>query len=264
MGDHAATRLRYSRPDLNGFLSRGYEATPFDANPLRAIMTFHRITSCGIGDTTQLRDCGGRVIRSQQASGRHAPPNAENLHKRFFADCSVPLLLFTKTLISTRNIVYVEQKVKIYRFREVDSRYGKHLLTHTLEEAAMPHLPCFGINRNPTRLFAPDDVMSGNPWAEFEEELTRLDAVITDINISGSDPTLQVRASNGVNWTIELGDRSRNRQAGLEDASAIIGDPVSVTGRQTHHFSENRIKAIELTINNLDYKLYPEEWNRGF
>lgn len=128
----------------------------------------------------------------------------------------------------------------------------------------MPHLPCFGINRYPMRLFAPDDVMSGNPWADFEEEVTRLDAVITDINISGSDPTLQVRAGNGVNWTIELGDRGRNREAGLEDALATIGDPVSVTGRRTHHFSENRIKAIELTINNRDYRLYPEDRSRGF
>lgn len=123
----------------------------------------------------------------------------------------------------------------------------------------MPRLTCFGINPYPTRLFAPDDAMSGNPWADFQGDLTRLDASITDVNITGSDPTIQVRARNGVNWTIELGDHTRNREAGLEDAPATPGDPVSVTGRETHHFGENRIKAIKLTINDRDYTLYTEE-----
>ncbi|SIT04893.1 hypothetical protein [Paracoccus saliphilus] len=125
----------------------------------------------------------------------------------------------------------------------------------------MPHIPCFGISTTPTRLFAPDDALSSDRWSDFEDDLTRLDATITDINILGSDPTLQVRASDGVNWTIELGCHSRNRESGLEDAPAIPGDPVSVVGRRTHHFGENRIKAVKLTIGDRDYQLYPEEPN---
>ncbi|RMC37470.1 hypothetical protein [Paracoccus alkanivorans] len=123
----------------------------------------------------------------------------------------------------------------------------------------MPHFPCFGINVIRTRLFSPDDGLSDDRWSDFEDELTRLDATITDINISGSDPTLQVRASDGVNWTIELGGHSRNRETGLEDALATPGDPISVVGRCTHHFGENRIKAVKLTIGDRDYQLYPEE-----
>lgn len=123
----------------------------------------------------------------------------------------------------------------------------------------MTGILCFGINPHSTRLYAPDDAMSGNPWADYEEKLSRLDAVITDMNISGSDPTLQVRASDGVNWTIELGCRVRIRESGLEDAPISFGDSVSVTGRQIQYFGENRIKAIKLTINNRDFRLYPEE-----
>lgn len=123
----------------------------------------------------------------------------------------------------------------------------------------MLHFMRFGLNGTTARLFAPDDALSHDRWSDFDDDLTRLDAIITDINISGSDPTLQVRANNGVNWTIELGSHSRNRKAGLEDAQILPGEPVQVVGRCTHHLGENRIKAIKLTLGDRDYRLYPDQ-----
>lgn len=122
----------------------------------------------------------------------------------------------------------------------------------------MPRFPFFGFAVDRKPFFARDDIISQDRWSDFEENLTRLEATITDIYISGSDPTLQVRARDGVNWTIELGGRARNRDVGLHEAKAIPGDSVTVLGRRTHYFGESRIKAVQLTIGSDSYALYPE------
>lgn len=121
----------------------------------------------------------------------------------------------------------------------------------------MPQFPCFGIAVTCSRLFARDDILACDKWSD-QEDLTRLEATITDNYISGSDPTLQVRASDGVNWTIELAARARNREAGLTESRALPGDPVKVVGRELHHFGENRIKALHLTIAGTEYDLCPD------
>lgn len=122
----------------------------------------------------------------------------------------------------------------------------------------MPRFPSFGIAVGRKPVFARDDILSHDRWSDFEEEPTLIEATITDINIAGSDPTIQVRASDGVNWTIELASHSRNREAGLTAAMALPGDRVSVVGRRTHHFGENRVKALHLTIAETEFVLFPD------
>lgn len=120
-----------------------------------------------------------------------------------------------------------------------------------------------GINAAQRRCFAPDDALRSNNWSDFDEEMTRLDAVITDINIDGSDPTFQVRARDGMNWTIELGSHARNRKTGLEDALTTPGDRITVIGHPSHHFGENRIKAVQLTIGDKEFELYHDDPKAG-
>jgi hypothetical protein len=127
-----------------------------------------------------------------------------------------------------------------------------------LKEAAMPRFPSIGCFATPVPVFAPDDLLAADGWSEFEEDLTRLQAVITDNNIAGSDPTLQVRAEDGVNWTIELGRHSQNDAAGLTASKALPGDRIEVVGRRIHHFGENRIKALCLRIGEVEFNLYPQ------
>lgn len=107
-------------------------------------------------------------------------------------------------------------------------------------------------------VYARDDVISRDHWAEYEEEVTRLEAAVTDINITGTDPALQVRAQDGVNWTVELADHARNREIGLEDAGAGPGDKVVIWGRQTIHFGETRIKAFRIAIEDRVFDLFPD------
>lgn len=116
----------------------------------------------------------------------------------------------------------------------------------------------FGPAADRKPVFARDDILAHDRWSDFEEDLTQLDATITDVNIAGSDPTIQVRAADGVNWTIELASHGRNRDAGLTAAQALPGDGVTLVGRRTQHFGENRIKALHLTIAGKDFVLYGE------
>lgn len=122
----------------------------------------------------------------------------------------------------------------------------------------MPHFPSFGpaVVRQP--VLAPDDALAQDRWTEFEDGLIRLDATVIDNNIGGSDPTLQVRAHDGLNWTIALATRNRNLAAGLTESQALPGDSVSVVGRRTQHFGENRIKATHVTIGDKSFYLYPD------
>ncbi|MBU2956350.1 hypothetical protein Q4511_03750 [Paracoccus sp. 1_MG-2023] len=76
----------------------------------------------------------------------------------------------------------------------------------------------------------------------------RLTGLLTDINISGSQPALQVRAADGFNWTVDLSSHARNRAAGLEDAPILPGDPVEVFGNASGSLGEYRIRAHRLII----------------
>ncbi|MFC0200987.1 hypothetical protein [Paracoccus rhizosphaerae] len=116
-------------------------------------------------------------------------------------------------------------------------------------------MPCarpFGIFAHRTPLHSPVETARGS------DGLTRLDATITDININGSDPTLQVRAPDGMNWTIELASHARNRAIGLTNAAVLPGDRVQVAGEPGRAFGEARIKALRLTINDQLFDLAEE------
>lgn len=124
----------------------------------------------------------------------------------------------------------------------------------------MPHFPMPGRHRHPC--FAPADA-GGGDWSEFENELTSLDATITDLALSGRNPSLQVRARDGLNWTVELSSRDRMLGAGLTERLAGPGDAISVIGRQSRITSDTHIKALRLTISGRAYELFPEALAEG-
>ncbi|MBM3603860.1 MAG: hypothetical protein FJX25_03680 [Alphaproteobacteria bacterium] len=95
-------------------------------------------------------------------------------------------------------------------------------------------------------------------WAQFKEEATQLDGVITDVNVTGSDPTIQVRGPDGRNWTIELADRARNASLGLTRTSLLPGETVRLVGRRSPRFGERRIKALNLTVEGRRFELFPD------
>ncbi len=119
-----------------------------------------------------------------------------------------------------------------------------------------PVLP--GLAGATRRVHACDDLIARDLWADFDDEVIQMEAVVIDNNIGGTDPSLQVRARDGVNWTIELASHARNNQVGLTPSQALPGDPVQIRGRRTHHFGENRIKATRVTIAAREFALFAE------
>ena len=107
-------------------------------------------------------------------------------------------------------------------------------------------------------LRAPDDGTGRAGWADFESEPVTLAARVTDVNVTGSDPTIQVRAEDGMNWTIDLTGRSRIREAGLTPRDIGPGDDVVVLGHRSQHFGESRIRALRLSADGRDFVLHPE------
>lgn len=124
----------------------------------------------------------------------------------------------------------------------------------------MPFCPMPGRHRHP--FLAPADAGAGD-WSGFEDELTRLDATITDLALSGSNPSLQVRARDGLNWTVELASRDRMLNAGLSDRLPAPGDAISVIGRQSRSTGDTHIRALRLTLGGRAYELYPEALAEG-
>ena len=104
----------------------------------------------------------------------------------------------------------------------------------------MPFLRSSGLHAAQRPLRAPADVAGAGGQ--------RLTGLLTDINVMGSQPALQVRAADGLNWTVELPGHARNRAAGLEDAPLLTGDPVEVFGQPTGAFGECRFRAHRLIV----------------
>ncbi|MCQ0971320.1 hypothetical protein MLD63_12890 [Paracoccus sp. TK19116] len=107
-------------------------------------------------------------------------------------------------------------------------------------------------------LRAPDDGIGRADWGDFDAEPLTMAARVTDVNVTGSDPTIQVRAEDGLNWTIDLTGRSRIRDAGLTPRDIGPGDDIVVLGHRSHHFGESRIRALRLSTGGRDFDLHPE------
>ncbi|TRW97404.1 hypothetical protein FNJ84_07770 [Paracoccus sp. M683] len=122
----------------------------------------------------------------------------------------------------------------------------------------MPLFPICGRMSGPSCCHQPADTGRGQTWSGFDDEVTRLDATITDLGMSSGHPTFQVRAHDGMNWTVELGQKTRADKAGLTGRSVAPGDKVLITGHQASGFGDFRFKALRLTIAGRAFELYPE------
>lgn len=109
--------------------------------------------------------------------------------------------------------------------------------------------------RMPVR--ALDERMAAAVHPVSAADVFHLDGTVTDNNIDGIDPTIQVRAGDGRNCIIELAGHARNRQIGLTGARIATGDRILVLGLRSPHVGENRIKASLLTLGGDEFALTP-------
>ena len=104
-------------------------------------------------------------------------------------------------------------------------------------------------------LAAPAIAHHGWSWAESEQmELT---GTVSKVQIAPPHPWLDVEAEDGL-WRVELGNPNQTERAGFEEGSANPGDEITAVGNRTQDQSEKRMKAVQITVGDQTYDIYPE------
>ena len=95
-------------------------------------------------------------------------------------------------------------------------------------------------------------------WSWAESEQTELMGTIRTISMAPPHPTLQVAASDGVLWQVDLGNPNQTDRAGFTATSAKPGDAITVLGNRHLDKTKMQIKAVRITIAGKNYDMYPE------
>ena len=95
-------------------------------------------------------------------------------------------------------------------------------------------------------------------WSWAEGEQTELEGTITDISMAPPHPSLKVEASDGVVWQVDLGNPRNTERSGFVEGSAKVGDRIAVTGNRAKDHSEKRMKAVQITVGDKTYDIYPD------
>jgi hypothetical protein len=96
----------------------------------------------------------------------------------------------------------------------------------------------------------------GWTWADTEQ--IELSGVVKAVRMAPPHPRLDVETANDGVWRVELANPSQTRKAGFIEDSAKAGDRVSATGNRSKDHTEKRMKAVQITVGDKTYDLYPE------
>ncbi|GGE49918.1 hypothetical protein GCM10007276_28830 [Agaricicola taiwanensis] len=103
--------------------------------------------------------------------------------------------------------------------------------------------------------------MAHHGWSWAEAAQVELEGTVREIFIGPPHPTLQVEASDGM-WTVELGNPSQTKRAGFVEGSAKVGDTLKALGNRSEDEGEKRMKAVQITVGEKTYDIYPERIKR--
>ena len=95
-------------------------------------------------------------------------------------------------------------------------------------------------------------------WGWAVDEQSELKGTIRAISMAPPHPTLQVAATDGVLWQIDLGNPSQTARANFTGDTAKVGDAVTVLGNRHQDASKKQMKAVRITIGGKNYYMYPE------
>jgi len=95
-------------------------------------------------------------------------------------------------------------------------------------------------------------------WGWAVEEQSELKGTIRTISMAPPHPSLQVAATDGVLWQIDLGNPSQTARANFTAETAKPGDAVTVLGNRHQDAGQKQMKAVRITIGGKNYDMYPE------
>jgi hypothetical protein len=95
-------------------------------------------------------------------------------------------------------------------------------------------------------------------WGWAVDEQSELKGTIRSISMAPPHPMLQVAATDGVLWQIDLGNPSQTARANFTGDTAKVGDVITVLGNRHQDASKRQMKAVRITIGGKNYDMYPE------
>jgi hypothetical protein len=95
-------------------------------------------------------------------------------------------------------------------------------------------------------------------WSWAEDAQSELKGTIRSISMAPPHPSLQVVATDGVLWQIDLGNPNQTERSGFTATSAKPGDAIVILGNRHKDKSKMQMKAVRITIAGKNYDMYPE------
>lgn len=95
-------------------------------------------------------------------------------------------------------------------------------------------------------------------WAWAEEEQSELQGTISEISMAPPHPALRVKAQDGREWQVDLGNPSQTQRSGFTGDTAEVGDDITVLGNRTKEPNKAHMKAVRVTVDGKQYDMYPE------
>ena len=86
----------------------------------------------------------------------------------------------------------------------------------------------------------------------------KLSGTVRKVEVSPPHPWLDVETPNDGVWRVELGNPSQTERSGFVTGSAKLGDTVQATGNRARDHKEKRMKAVQITVGDKTYDIYPE------
>jgi hypothetical protein len=110
-------------------------------------------------------------------------------------------------------------------------------------------------------LSAPALAHHGWSWAESEQ--MTLEGTIKTISMAPPHPSLEVTASDGTLWQVDLGNPRQTAASGFTGDTAKPGDPITVLGNRNRDSAKAHMKAVRITLAGTNYDMYPERIGRN-
>lgn len=110
-------------------------------------------------------------------------------------------------------------------------------------------------------LSAPALAHHGWSWAESEQ--MTLEGTIKTISMAPPHPSLEVTASDGTLWQVDLGNPRQTSASGFTGDTAKPGDAITVLGNRNRDSAKAHMKAVRITLAGKNYDMYPERIGRN-
>jgi hypothetical protein len=95
-------------------------------------------------------------------------------------------------------------------------------------------------------------------WSWAEDEQSELQGTISEISMAPPHPALRVKAEDGRDWQVDLGNPSQTQRSGFTGDTAKVGDDITVLGNRTKEPNKAHMKAVRITVGGTQYDMYPE------